>query len=235
MVEMRGSAPALGLIACVVLACAAPVSSPGESPQGQPTAATPTPSPVPSPTPRVTAGPTPEASPTGPAQDRSFSSTVYPYTIVLPGDALQPGPVAVVPAPGEWRASKQVWDGTTPFSLALPVHDSTADGKGDQVYVFGHPTDDDSAAFAARMINNLAIWLGCSRTPSTRMIDVDGQPAVLTSNECSEGAGSVQVARLYVTHGGFGLLFNLRSTQAGDPEEQMDTLERYVARVDLLP
>jgi len=191
-----------------------------------------------SPTPRATPTPTHASSPspTSAAVDLSFSSTVYPYSIVLPADALDPGPIAIVPPPGTWRPATIGWDGTTVISPSQPdANDSTVDSDGDELFVVGHPTDDDLAAFAARMIDDFAMWHRCSRTPASRTTEVDGEPAMLIASPCSQGGASAVAARAFVVHDGFGLIFNTRTFRSVEAEAQMDRLARYVAGVDLLP
>ena len=197
--------------------------------------ATPSPTPGPSPTPPPPP-PTPEPTPTPVPLDISFSSTVYPYSIVLPGEAFQPGPIAVVPPPGTWKSAREVWDGTSVVSPSEPKpNDSTFDGDGDTLFIVGHPTGDDVEAFAARMVDRFALWHGCSRTPSTRATQVDGAPAILIASPCARGAASAFAARLFVVHESFGLVFILLAYRPVEAEDQMDRLARYVAEVDLLP
>jgi len=230
---------ALVLVGLLVLGCSSSAPS-SAAPTDDPTSAPPTPSPtVPSsPTPRATPTPTHASSPspTSAAVDLSFSSTVYPYSIVLPADALDPGPIAIVPAPGTWRPATIGWDGTTVISPSQPdANDSTVDSDGDELFVVGHPTDDDLAAFAARMIDDFAMWHRCSRTPASRTTEVDGEPAMLIASPCSQGGASAVAARAFVVHDGFGLIFNTRTFRSVEAEAQMDRLARYVAGVDLLP
>jgi hypothetical protein len=189
----------------------------------------------PSPTP-VPVTPTPIASPSGAVQDVSFASTVYPYSITLPADAFQPGPIAMVPPPGTWRSASEVWDGTSVISPSNPQpNDSTADTDGDELFVTGHRTEDDLEAFVARMTDDFAMWHGCSRTPVSRGAEVDGEPAILIGSPCGQGGASAVAARLFVVHDGHGLVFSLRSFRPVRAEDQMDRLARYVAEVDLLP
>jgi hypothetical protein len=212
-------------------ASAAPTADPTSVPLTPSASAPPSPTTAPS-----TPTQAPSPSPTSAAVDLSFSSTIYPYTIVLPADALQPGPVAMVPPPGTWRSATEVWDGTTVISPSQPqANDSTVDTDGDELFVVGHPTADDVAAFAARMIDDFAMWHRCSRTPTSRTTEVDGEAAVLIASPCSQGGAGAVAARVFVVHEGFGLIFNVRTFRSVQAEAQMDRLARYVAGVDLLP
>ena len=200
--------------------------APSASAPPSPTTAPPTASLTPPPTP----------SPTNAPVDLSFSSTIYPYRIVLPADGFTPGAIAVIPPPGTWKPATEMWDGSTAIGVSTPgQNDSTADTNGDALFVVGGPTGDDLDTFVARMINNFGMWHGCSRTPSSRAAEVDGVPAVLIGSPCSSGAGSAILARMFVVHDGFGFVFNLYSARPVGAGEQMDRLVPYVAGVDLLP
>lgn len=201
---------------------------------------------APAPTASITVRPAPSAAPATPApatpapsstpRDLSFTSTLYPYSIVLPAAPFEPGPIATVPEPGTWKPASEPWDGTAVISPSNPrANDSTIDTDGDEFFVVGRATDDDLDAFAARMVGEFASWHGCSRTPLSRPATIDGEPAILIASECARGGGSAVAARLFVVHEGFGLIFNVRSFRPVDPEPLMERLSEYVAGVDLRP
>ena len=242
----RASAVTLCLIGPLVLACAgsAPVPPGGSqiATAGPTASALPSPTPAPAisspePSPGRTVRPTPTSAPSPTATPQlSFSSIVYPYSIVLPADAFRPGPVNVLPPTGTWMPAKEMWDGTNVISPSRPrQNDMTLDSDRDELFIAGHRTKDDLDAFVARMVSNFAMWHGCSPTPASRTTEVDGEPAILIGSMCGRAGVSATAARLFVVHEGFGLVFNVRSFRQATREDLMTKLARYVAEVDLLP
>jgi hypothetical protein len=230
----------IALTALVAVGCGGSTSaSAGASPGPPQTAAAPTVRPTPTAAPATPAPATPAPATPAPSstpRDLSFTSTIYPYSIVLPAAPFEPGPIAMVPEPGTWKPATETWDGIAVISPSNPhPNDSTIDTDGDEFFAVGRPTDDDLDTFVARMVGNYATWHGCSRTPLSRPATIDGEPAVLIASECGRGGASAVATRLLVVHEGFGLIFNIRSFRAVEPELLMERISEYVAGVDLRP
>lgn len=231
-IHWTGTAIVVGLVALLAVGCAGSTSATATPTLTSPPTAPPS---VPVSPSAAPATPTPQPSPSGTPRDLSFSSAVYPYSIVLPAAAFEPGPINVVPPPGAWKPATDVWDGTTVISPSNPhQNDSTSDSDGDEFFVVGHPTEDDLDAFVERMAGSFAMWHGCSRTPTSRPTTIDDEPAVLIASPCGQG-GVALAARLFVVHEGFGLVFNIRSFRPVNAQHVMDRLNDYVAGVDLRP
>jgi hypothetical protein len=223
----------VGLVALLALGCAGSTSATATPTLTSPPTAPPS---VPASPSAAPATPAPQVSPSGTPRDLSFSSAVYPYSIVLPAAAFETGPINVVPPPGAWKPATDVWDGTTVISPSSPhQNDSTSDADGDEFFVVGHSTEDDLDAFVERMVGSFAMWHGCSRTPTSRPTTIDDEPAVLIASPCGQRGASAVATRLFVVHEGFGLIFNILSFRPVPPEELMERLAEYVAEVDLHP
>jgi hypothetical protein len=231
-IQRPRTAIVVGLAALVVFGCAGSPAATATMTRTSPPTASPD---VPTSPSAAPATPAPQPSPSSTPRDLSFSSSVYPYSIVLPAGPFEPGPINVVPPPGAWKPATDVWDGTTVISPSSPhQNDSTSDADGNEFFVVGHATDDGLDAFAERMVGSFAMWHGCSRTPTSRPMTIDDEPAVLIASPCGQG-GVALAARLFVVHEGFGLVFNIRSFRPVDAQQVMDRLAEYVAGVDLRP
>ncbi len=202
---------ALCILAVLVMGCAG--SAPPTpsttvvasiAPSVTPAAAKPTSSPTP--TLAVVRSP----SPVG---DVTMASTLYPYTLTVPGDA-----VAVPPT----RATV-AWDGTNKINSADTQTDWLLFEGGRTFFVYGAPTDATLTDFAASSQAQVAEWHGCPDQPeSTADVTVGGAPGRLHVFHC----GGYLVMKLMTVSDGFGLVLNQLTTDADPATEQSLLLDR---------
>jgi hypothetical protein len=144
-----------------------------------------------------------------------FTSTIYPYSLSLPGDAIR----------GAWQPAIEEWHGVQRIDSFGPLADRTLVDDGTLV-LYGTAWDEGLQAFGEMAYANGVEYHACSPAPdSVEDLEAAGDPALLYRMQC----GGVPVARIVWVRNGYGLAV----AQLLNPSDQ-ESVERFVARLESL-